>query len=84
MEKQKEYKEEKPFEDKRGVKMAKQNKTNTLAYGFILGLTGLLLVAISLSTPTYLFIGSLKLSYSAIGFFLFVWGAWLAIKATFD
>ncbi len=84
MEKQKEFKQTKTIKSKGGTKLIKNNKRDTLAYGFILGLTGLLLVAISLSNPIYLFIGGLKFSYSSIGFILFIVGAWLTIRSTFD
>ncbi|MBU2612355.1 MAG: hypothetical protein KKB62_01390 [Nanoarchaeota archaeon] len=61
-----------------------KKKEVSMAYGFILGATGLLLVAISLSVQTYLSLGSINISYSSIGFILFVIGAWLVIKSNLE
>lgn len=53
------------------------------AFGFILAMSSLLLVGITISNPLVLMLGTLKLSYSLIGLMGFFVGLWYLIEVTF-
>ena len=59
-----------------------RNSRSQKAYSLVIGLVGLLFASIGISNPDLKFDIGISLSYTAVGFVLFVVGAFYLIDAT--